>query len=68
MSLFKNATSPSKVGGHSMWYPQEKGDTAKMWGSWDKRASMSNMGKMPRNPGMDEQRNSRKKHDCPFCG
>jgi hypothetical protein len=67
MSLFKNSTSPSKVGGSSMWYPQEKGDTAKMWGSFQ-GGSHTKMGKPGKNPGMNEQRNSHKKHDCPFCG
>jgi hypothetical protein len=67
MSIFKNSTSPSKVSGSSMWYPQEKGDTAHMWGGWD-RGAMTKMGGPGKNPGMSEQRNSRKKHNCPFCG
>jgi hypothetical protein len=67
MSLFKNSTSPGSVGGSSMWFPQQKGDTSKWWSSFSGEKG-AKMGKMPKNPGMDEQRNSKKKHDCPFCG
>ena len=67
MSIFKNSTSPSKVSGESMWTPQQKGDTSKFWGSFSGEKGMKT-GKMPKNPGMDEQRNSKKSTGCPFCG
>ncbi len=44
MSIFKNTTSPSKVAGSSQWFPQEKGDTAKMW----KSSGGMKMDKMPK--------------------
>lgn len=34
----------SGVSGDSMWFPQEKGDTAKMWGSFGgKKGSINDM-------------------------
>lgn len=51
MSIFKNTTSPSKVGGSSMFFPQEKGDTSKWWPSFMAKSSMgSAQGRMPANP------------------
>lgn len=51
MSIFKNTTSPSKVSGNSMWFPQERGDTSKWWPNY--RALPGQMkaeGRKPANP------------------
>jgi hypothetical protein len=55
----------------SMWTPQGKGNTAKLWRDGTPRSGNSGKstgGFLNRNPGINEQRNSKKSAGCAFCG
>ena len=66
MGMFKS-TSPSKVGGGSQYFTMEPAYTTKFWKSYGSDKTGGKMGKMPADPGMSEQRNSKKSGNCPFC-
>jgi hypothetical protein len=62
---------PTKTtSGSSMWTPQGKGNTAKIWqgGFSNSGSSTKQGGFMNKNPGANEQRNSVKSKGCAFCG
>lgn len=51
MSNMKNSTSPSKVGGNSMFFTMEKGDTSRWWPSFQAKPGMGKAeGRKPANP------------------
>ena len=66
MSLMPNKS----VSGSSMWTPQARGDTSKIWkGGFSNSGSATKQGGfMNKNPGNNEQRNSKKSAGCAFCG
>jgi hypothetical protein len=62
---------PNKsTSGGSMWTPQQKGDTSKMWkgGFGSGHTATKQGGFMNKNPGNSEQRNNKKSAGCAFCG
>jgi hypothetical protein len=63
MSNMKNSTSPSSVGGSSMWFPMGKGDTSKFWPSYNAKPGMATaQGRMPANPSGGGMKMSKKGH------
>jgi len=66
MSLMPNKTTS----GGSMWTPQARGDTSKIWkgGTGNGHTATKQGGFMNKNPGNNEQRNSKKSAGCAFCG
>ena len=62
---------PTKsVSGSSMWTPQARGDTSKIWkGGFSHAGGSKSTGSFSqKNPGNNEQRNSKKSSGCAFCG